>query len=83
MTYRIVCKKFSEMKNGLVIVEQEIEANTFQILDGNLVFCDEHLDQLGNSHLIPFMAFPPTLWIIVEPANMPAPPPEGQTLVIP
>ena len=76
MTYRVLYKKFSEMNKGFLLIEETIDAASFSIIDGALVFHREFpVLRSDYPDLRPVWAVPPTFWVSVEPAESSAPPP--------
>ena len=63
--YRVLCKMFSTVTEKLVIAEDIIVADYFEIgHDGSLVFSTYGTGE--EFTLIPVRAFPPTFWFLVE-----------------
>lgn len=68
MRYRILYKRWSITANSLVLVEDVIEADHYDVEQGVLTFWKEDAARDGGYR--PFMSLPPTYWIIVEPADI-------------
>ncbi len=68
MMYRVLYKKYmaTQAQGQIAIVEDDIEAATFEITDGVLVLIRD-----ARTRVQPFMAFPPGVWMAIEPAQPP------------
>lgn len=64
MIYRVTYQKPMKVAGKMVIVEEDIQAATFDIKDGVLV--------LYGDEAAPCQAIPPGLWLGIEPTIAPA-----------
>lgn len=72
--YRILYKKFSEIRGNFEIVEEVVIADRFRVEDGALVLytdvpvTNEAGPEFAGVDELPFMAIPSPGWFICEPA---------------
>ena len=80
MMYRVLYKKFFDVQKGFALVEDVIDADSYDVREGCLTFYRRPPSASSAiSTVPPIMSLPPTFWFIVEPADVPA----SSTLVLP
>lgn len=70
MTYRVFYKRILRTTDKMALVEDDVVAADFAVVDGHLIFYKE-VEVKGQDfpEHVPFMAIPPTFWALVEPAD--------------